>query len=60
MEIWPSDHNLKELDLTENRQNGNTALGRDYSMELDPPVRIGTNDIQEEDEDQVDDPPLED
>ena len=36
------------------------TLGRDYSMELDPPVRIGTNAIQEEDDDQVDDPPLED
>ena len=36
------------------------TLGRDYSMELDPPVRIGTNVIQEEDDDQVDDPPLED
>ena len=36
------------------------ALGRDYSMELDPPVRIGTNVIQEEDDDQVDEPPLED
>ena len=45
------------------------TLGRDYSMELDPPVRIGnpntaeamgTNVIEEEDDDQVDDPPLED
>ena len=35
------------------------TLGRDYSEEFDPPVRIGTNAIQE-DEDQVDDPPLED
>ena len=45
------------------------TLGRDYSMELDPPVRIGnpntaeamgTNVIEEEDYDQGDDPPLKD
>ena len=36
------------------------TLGRDYSEEFDPLVRNGTNAIQEEDEDQVDDPPLED
>ena len=40
------------------------TLGRDYSGEYDPPVRIGTNAIQEEDEiqdeDEVDDPPSED
>ena len=39
------------------------TLGRDYSGEYDPPVRIRTNAIQdevdEEDEDTVDDPPSE-
>ena len=46
------------------------TLGRDYSGEYDPPVRIRTNaildeneiqdEVDEEDEDTVDDPPSED